>query len=372
MQKENSLNPENNDIEFSKKNKHKLSSLNKDKIYFFKTSLFTEKSKNIILRINSCHDIKNKKNEPIEKKVPKLSTDSKASIHQKKEQNLKIFLLEDKNRIQKIDEKNHDENNSIKHIQNNNNDSNDKVKKDKDSLVSIKKNSNTKDDKSLNTEKQSTSKTDLININAANKNYNCQLKCDIKSKTENKKENNINNEINQQINYRIVNNIQKCKLFQPLSNAIEIINRNFLGDYIAKSQRIIDVQLPKTNKKPMHLTQKKEFKLSNHNKKIKYKLNSIKNLNKEDDNNNKIISFKSIYNNNTMKKEKKLYKSISKLCNIQSFSIFDENYHISRYKLGNYMAKKNNRYHNKNLISEDKICIKKYIQKNNDKNNIFA
>ena len=370
-----------NDIEFNKIYYHNNSSLNKDKIYFFRTSLFTEKSKNFIQKMNSCHKKISKNNEFNEIITPEIKGDSRISFHKQKESNDKQISLEDKNKIKKINEMKKDssqsnKNNNIKQtkikerIEDNNNNVNNKPIIN-DNIGQIDKIKNQATSKSTN---------NLINILTNNKNNKYQVKNDNKSKTEVKKENNIYNENLQKINYKIISNIKKCKLFSSLPNVIENINRNIskinnrsiLGNYAFKSQSTNDAHL--SNQKPElnRLSQKKHIKMPENNKKVKYKLKSIKSQNKENDNNNNIVSIKSICDNNTMKKEIKYYKSISKHCNFQSFSIFEENYNITRYKLGKYLAKRNNRYQKNNVISEDKTKTKRYLKSGSNRYNIVA
>lgn len=398
MQKINSLNPflskeEANEQEL-KKESRKNSNLSKDKIYFFRTSLFSEKSKNFIQRMNSSGKKLNKNNEV--KIIPKINKETRIAANEKnegKETNIeksieKIVFREEKPKIQKREET--PNNNKVDNLVSHDDKNDIKIKEKVDAnsfIVNNKYNSNTDIISNINllnnTIKQSnTSKStsNLMNIDINNK-YTCKLKTDNKSKTDNKKDNISNNENCQKINYKIINNMKKSELFTPISNQIDNINRNvnnksIVGNYIYNNQSIINNPLPSTNFKPVHLSQNKELKISEGNKKIKYKLKSIKNPTKGKYNNNNInnnlaVSLKSICDNKTMKKEMNNYKSISKHCNIQSFSIFNDNYHISRYKLGKYLAKRNIRYQNKNVLSEDKFDIKKFI-KNGVINNKYA
>lgn len=403
MQKINRLSPflssnEANEIEL-KKHSQKNISLDKDKIYFFRTSLFSEKSKNFIQRMNSSHKKLVKNNIAII--APKINQDqrqSRQSLHEKKEKVEKIAkklvekveLPEEKPKIKKKEYNTIDNNNEKKDISVDKKYINIKIRKDvNNKSVNYRYNSsmNINNELSSIAKKQSnTSKStnNLMNINTNNKN-NCLVKIDNKSKTENKmkKENNINNENGQKINYKIFENMKKCKLFSSITSQIDNINninrninsRSILGNYACKSKSIVNNPLPNTSLKPKQLSQKKDLKISYYNKKIiKYKLKSIKNPNKENNNisnNNLIVSPKSICDNNTMKKEMKYYKSISKHSNIQSLSIFNENYHITRYKLWNYLGKKNNKYRNKNRMSEDRIDQRKYMKNGMYQNNFY-
>ena len=394
MQKINRLSPflssnEANEIEL-KKHSQKNISLDKDKIYFFRTSLFSEKSKNFIQRMNSSHKKLVKNNIAIiALKINQDQRQLRQSLHEKKEKVEKIAkklvekveLPEEKPKIKKKEYNTIDNNNEKKDISVDKKYINIKIRKDvNNKSVNYRYNSsmNINNELSSIAKKQSnTSKStnNLMNINTNNKN-NCLVKIDNKSKTENKmkKENNINNENGQKINYKIFENMKKCKLFSSITSQIDNINninrninsRSILGNYACKSKSIVNNPLPNTSLKPKQLSQKKDLKISYYNKKIiKYKLKSIKNPNKENNNisnNNLIVSPKSICDNNTMKKEMKYYKSISKHSNIQSLSIFNENYHITRYKLWNYLGKKNNKYRNKNRMSEDRIDQRKYMK----------
>ena len=387
-----------NNIEFNKKSKHKNSSLSQDKIYFFRTSLFTEKSKSLIQRMNSCSKKIIKSNVQNDFITPKINQENLATFREKNE---KIFLLDNKNKSKKIEEqinnikinikkdivednysdnknnsnnnKNCDKNNTdkkeesinkIKDINNKNDDNNDRIKHD-----NIKNN-----DLKLSNIKHNNINKSANNIIEINRNNNIvQMKSDNKSRTENKKGNNINNKkifLKQKIESKEVAGIKRCKLFS-LSNAVnknnKINNKCLVGNNIGKSQFIANILFPNANNKTKNLIQKKEKEISNDNYKIKYKLKSKKASLKEKDNKN-FVSFKFLCDNNTMKKE---FKYIPKQNNIQSFSVFDDNYHISRYKLGNYLVKRNNnRYHNKNVVSEDKINIKLKIQGMHKKNKI--
>ena len=375
-----------NELEL-KKQSYKNSSLNKDKIYFFRTSLFSEKSKNIIQRMNSSkkkliknindaiftHKINpetrvtiNKENEKTEKKEIKIGKPSE-----------KVSLVEENPKIQKKEEIPKNNNTDKLNPFNDKNNVNIKVREESNSIsVNHRYISNTNIvsgvdllNKAIKQNNISKSTSHLMSMNANNKN-NIQMKNDNKSKTENKNHKITNKGNSQKINYKIINNVKRCKLFTT-SNQINYTNRNvnnrsIIGNYTGKIQSIINKPFPNTNLNPIPLSQK-ELKVSEGNKKIKYKLKSIKNPTKEkninlnNNNNNKLeASIKYLYDNNTIKKEMKYYKSISKHCNIQSFTILDENYHISRFKLGSYLTKRNNRYHNKNIVSKNKLYINLY------------
>ena len=386
-----------NELEL-KKQSHKNSSLNKDKIYFFRTSLFSEKSKNIIQRMNSSKKKLIKNNDDAIFR-PKINPEARITINQENEKNEKkeikidkptekVVLLEEKNKIQKKEES--PKNNNIDELNPSNykSDVNIKVRDKSNSIIANNRyNFNTNIisnidllNKAIKQNNISKSTSHLMNINANNK-YNSQMKNDNKSKTGNKNDKITNKENSQKISYKIINNMKRCKLFTT-SNQINNINKNInnksiIGNYTGKIQSIINKPLPNTNLNPILLSQK-ELTISKGNKKIKYKLKSIKNQTKEkninlnnNNNNNLEASLKYLYNNNTIKKEMKYYKSISKHYNIQSFTILDENYHISRYKLGKYLSKRDNRYHNKNVVSEKKLNINLY-KRNELNNNQFA
>jgi len=344
MQKGISLKPflyqSQNNIELNKKINQKKTSLSQDKIYFFRTSLFTEKSKNIVKKMNSCQ--KKKIKSPI---IPQqINPESRTSFALKSNNNKDNNGTSEENNNSNIKNKNEEIN-----VNNNN------ISK-KDVKINSINNVNFNDNKNINCSKKDISrKTSNHLINIINNNNN-EKKNSIKSKTEDKKDN-FNIENCQKINYKNINGIQKCRLFNSLSNLINDINKDnrnksILRNYIGHSQSIINTRLPNANSKQKNLSQKKQLKLIDNN--IKYKLKTKKVSNK-DNNNKNIVTIKSIYDNNTMKKELKYCKPLSKHSKIQS--IFDENYHISRYKLGNYLAKRNNRY-NINEVSEDKINIK--------------
>ena len=302
---------------------------------------------------------------------PKIKEDSRVLFHKKNEKNDKIVILEDRNKITKIDEKKDG---------NQTNKSNSKINnkttiKFKDRNDENNNNTNNKPIINDNIEKMNKIKiqimnkstNNLINIFSKTKNNNYKITINNKSKTEDKKENKLYNENFQKI---ISIDIKKCKLFTSLPNVIENINRNIskinnrniLRNFAFKSHSINNAHLPKPTLEANHLLKKKIIKIPEINKKVKYKLKSIKYQKKENDNNknNNITLIKSICDNNIMKKEIKYYKSMSKYCNFQSFSVNEDNYNITRYKLGNYLSKRNNRYQEKNLISEDKT--KKYAK----------
>ena len=378
-----------------KKQSHKNSSLNKDKIYFFRTSLFSEKSKNIIQRMNSSKKKLIKNNDDAIFR-PKINPETRITINQENQKNVKkeikidkrtekVVLLEEKPKIQKKEES--PKNNNIHELKPSydKNDVNIKVREKSNSIISnnrYKSNTNIISNidllnKAIKQNNISKSTSHLMNINANNK-YNSQMKNDNKSKTENKNDKITNKENSQKISYKIINNMKRCKLF-TISNQINNINRNnnnrsIIGNYTGKIHSIINKPLPNTNLNPIPLSQK-ELKISEGNKKIKYKLKSIKSQTKEkninlnnNNNNNLEASLKYLYNNKSMKKEMKYYKSISKHCNIQSFTILDENYHISRYKLGKYLSKRNNRYHNQNVVKENKLYINLFKKNGVSKN----
>ena len=348
-----------NNIDQNKKISQKNTSLSQDKIYFFRTSLFTEKSKNFVQRMNSSY----------KKYIKNISVN--AIISQKKNSdNISIIPKNDNKDTKIILEENNDSKKNNERIININ------AKKD---VYNIKNNninnvsniniSNNKDKKVYCSLKEKLRKTSNNLINLINNNNKNNDKNNIKSKTEDKKEKIIIEKCYKKSSI-ILNNIQKCTLFSSLPNVPNVINninkninnKSILVNNLAHSQSIINSHLLNVNSKPQNLSQKKQISSVDYKKynNIKYKLKSKYVSNK--DNNNNIASIKSIYDNNTMSKELKFFKPLTKHSKIQSFSIFDENYHISRYKLGKYLNKRNNKYHNKNIISEDRIKIENNIQ----------
>ena len=105
MRRINNLKPfsysnEKNNFESNAHIHKKTSSLSPNKIYFFRTSLFTEKSKNFIIKLNSCEKNKetiNSSNITNEVKTPKINTiiqPEKTTIRLKKG---KIHFSQNKN-----------------------------------------------------------------------------------------------------------------------------------------------------------------------------------------------------------------------------------------------------------------------------------
>lgn len=341
-----------NKYEINKKIQHKSMSLSQDKIYYFRTSLFTEKSKNIILKMNLSHKKPTKANETSRIVVSKLNKEFKSPIRKISE---KIYISDNKIKINNNDEKNQGNANiDINNKENNDNNNKENQPIKNDNKVKVAKNSpNNKNNITIN------KNNDIIQIKSN------------KSKTQDKKDINTNNRTKQNINNKIINDIKKCKLFESLPVGMNNQNKSVIGNDIARNQSVANAYLANAASKQKDISQKKQFKICEYNNKIKYRLKSKKNKIE----NKNIISFKSLNENTTLKKELKYLKSITKHSKIQSFSIFDDNYYISRYKLGNYYAKRNNRYNNKNAISEDKINIKQYIPNRlhgNNGNNIVS
>ena len=344
-----------NKYEINKKIQHKSMSLSQDKIYYFRTSLFTEKSKNIILKMNLSHKKSTKANETSRIVVSKLNKEFKSPIRKISE---KIYISDNKIKINNNDEKNQGNANiDINNKENNDNNNKENQPIKNNNKVKVANNSpNNKNNITINKNK------DIIQIKSN------------KSKTQDKKDINTNNRTKQNINNKIINDIKKCKLFESLPVGMNNQNKSVIGNDIARNQSVANAYLANAASKQKDISQKKQFKICEYNNKIKYRLKSKKNNIKKIENKN-MISFKSLNENTTLKKELKYLKSITKHSKIQSFSIFDDNYYISRYKLGNYYAKRNNRYNNKNAISEDKINIKQYIPNRlhgNNGNNIVS
>ena len=344
-----------NKYEINKKIQHKSMSLSQDKIYYFRTSLFTEKSKNIILKMNLSHKKSTKANETSRIVVSKLNKEFKSPIRKISE---KIYISDNKIKINNNDEKNQGNANiDINNKENNDNNNKENQPIKNNNKVKVANNSpNNKNNITIN------KNNDIIQIKSN------------KSKTQDKKDINTNNQTKQNINNKIINDIKKCKLFESLPVGMNNQNKSVIGNDIARNQSVANAYLANAASKQKDISQKKQFKICEYNNKIKYRLKSKKNNIKKIENKN-MISFKSLNENTTLKKELKYLKSITKHSKIQSFSIFDDNYYISRYKLGNYYAKRNNRYNNKNAISEDKINIKQYIPNRlhgNNGNNIVS
>ncbi len=238
-----SFSKETNICELKKKIHQKNENLSRNTIYIFKTSLFTEKSKNIIERINSS-----KKNsiKYLEFKgicCPLKSFQSRYfSLKQSKE---KIINRKKDNTINNINS-NDDNNNILKEKQNSININNDDI------IYQIK-NNNMIDNKTI-------------------------------YKNENKRKNNI----------KIINNTNKFKLFPSLS---KVTNNNF----ISQNQSIINAYLANIKSKQKQFSKQNEIKLCNCNS-IKFKLKSNNNTKKKKENNKKNIiktlkKFKSIVKN---------------------------------------------------------------------------
>ena len=326
--------------------------LSQDKIYFFRTSLFTEKSKNFILKLHSCEKNKstfNSSNITNEITTPKINTiiqTQKTSIKLKKG---KIFLSQNKNQNKSDIEESQ---NSII-----------KEKKEYTRNPTINKSSN-----------------NLINPSLT-KNIS-QAQIDNKSVTIDKKSSNKNQDKDKNVHAAIKNlkQMKKEKIFTPLNNIINTNNnkQTLILNYINQNHSIINLANAKTRQK--QITKDKTQKIET-TYKIKYRLKSQKNSDKKEKGKN-IISFRGLKNNNLQKDLKNL-KPINHNYDIKPSSIFDENYYISKYKLGNFYAKKNNRYGiirnnfiaNNNMkstmITNEKNNSKKRNQNNLYKRNIF-
>ena len=329
-------------------------SISPDKIYFFRTSLFTEKSKNFIIKLNSCEKNKqtfNSSNITDEVMTPKINTiiqPVKTSIKIKKG---KFNFSQHKNA----------NNSDVKENPN----SSLKEKNDFSRNPIINKSSN-----------------DLINTNITN--YISNLKKENKTMTMDKRESIHNEEKNKKENITIKNlkKMKKEKIFAPLNNIINTNNNKqiIMVNYLNQNHSIINIA--NANSKPKQLPKDKAPKIETTHK-VKYRLKSKKGSSKKAESKN-IISFGGIKNKN-LQKEMKNLKAININYNMKSSSLFDENFYISKYKLGNYYAKKNNnnRYGNINnnfnaqnnvknsVINNEKINSKRKNQNNLNKKSIF-
>ena len=355
MRRINNLKPfsysnEKNNFESNAHIHKKTSSLSPNKIYFFRTSLFTEKSKNFIIKLNSCEKNKetiNSSNITNEVKTPKINTiiqPEKTTIRLKKG---KIHFSQNKN-VNKSD-------------------------------IDEKSNTNLKEKKDLSRNPIiNKSSSDLINPNNIS-----HLQKGNKSMTMDNKESRNNQDKNKMMNFAIKNlkKMNKEKIFAPLNNIINANNnkQTIIVNYINQNHSIIN--LVNANSRPKQLTKDKVPKIETTHK-IKYRLKSEKGSSKKAENKN-IISFGGFRNKNLQKDAKNL-KAIDKNYNMKSSSILNENFYISRYKLGNYYAKKvsNNRYGNihgnlnvnnikSSVASNEKMNSKKRNQNGLYKRNIF-
>ena len=318
----------------------KSTNVSKEKIYYFRTSLFTDKSKNMIQKMNSsqikiCKDI-NEKKEKISSSIrPECRTSYKKSQI--------TYILEKKNENGEI----------IKSKENT------QITANVANLDNKRKNDN-KVDEDINQRLRKSYKN-LMKVN-----FNIGNNTEIKKCQNDQKENYQKN------NYKVISDIKKCKLFSTFNNIIindknnknnknnnSIASNNQFGQNLSK----MNDKIFNSNTKKKESNQKKELKISDYNKKTIYRLKSRKSIKKNKKNIN-AISYKSInFNDNNIKKDKKEIKSITKYCKIPAISIFDDSCYISKYKLGNYIVRrKNNRYDNSNVIGDDKINIKKFIK----------
>ena len=323
----------------SKFNHHHFKSTNisKEKIYYFRTSLFTDKSKNMIQKMNSSQtktfkDINDKK----EMIAPPIRPEYRTSY---KKSQIAYFLEKKDENVE-----------NIKNIE-------------KNQIVANFDNKGKNDDR---VEDDINQKFRNSYKNLMKANFNNGNNIEIIKYQNDPKENAFNKENYQKNNYKVISDIKKCKLFSTINNII-INNKNnksiVTNNCISQSQSRINGKIANSNTKKKESNQNKELKISDYNKKTIYKLKSRKSIKKNNKNIN-AISYKSInINNNNIQKGLKGIKSITKYCKIPSISAFDESCYISKYKLGNYnVRRKNNRYDCKNVIGEDKINIKKFIK----------
>lgn len=363
MSKTNNLKPfsysyDKNNLETKTRFRKKNTAISPDKIYFFRTSLFTEKSKNYIQKLNSCE--KNKTifnssmltNDYVTPKINTLNQQIKNSIKLKKG---KFYFFHNKN-INKSDiEENQ---NSIM-----------KEKSDFNRNTIINKSSN-----DIMNQKVVANKTNIEN--------------EIKSITVDKKESNYSKNKPRKLNIAIMNlkKMKKDKDYTPLNNIINANNnkKTIVANYINHNRSLLNLANAHSGQKQI-LTKDKGEKIGKVHK-IRYRLksqkSSSKNKTKESRN---IISFGGLYNQQ-FKNGLNNLKSLNNHYNIKSTSIHDDNYYFSRYKLGNYLAKKNNNRYgsittkfnvntNKNvrssLITDEKINSKKKSRNSLYKKAIF-
>lgn len=331
-----SYSSEKQNIEFNNKLHKKNSSLNNDKIYFFRTSLFTEKSKTFIQKLNSCDknktNLNSSSNEIMTPKINNINRPQKPSIKLKKG---KIIISQNKTKSE-IDE----------------------VIKIKEKNIEGRNHAINKSSNDLTDNKISTS----INI----------LAHENKTMIVDRKESNNNTNKKSNIGNKNLKNIKKEKLFSPFKNVINLNTDNkktIAVNYNNQNHSIINLaNLANNNSKKKIINKGKVPKIET-TYKIKYRLKSQKSSSTKKLDNKKIISFGAINhpNLNNLKPKNKQY-------NMKSFSIFDENHYISRYKLGNFYQKKNSRYgsiHNNNInnnhtnnpgLSNEKLNSKRKIQ----------
>ena len=343
--------------EFIKKINHRNINFSHDKIYSFRTSLFTEKSKNIIQKMSSSQKKNIKDSIGINEKInPPIKQEPKTSIRIKSG---KIYILENKGKTKKDaqnESKNLNKNTANVDRNFNKNKKNNKTYNGKNTIIS--KSYNTLVNISDNTEKN-------IIINEVRKPNGS------KNKTENKIERAQNNENIQKKNIKIINDIKRCKLFSSIPNDIVNRVRNLKGNFNSQNKSNIIISClanENTSTRKKLLEQKKQSKLHDNKNKTIYRFQS-KNKSKKKVTNKKIVSFKYNINTNTHR-ELNCLKKKPKHSKMQSFSIFNENYCISRYRLGNCYVKRNDRNKIKNSVSESKKNKNKFLKNVIYRNNI--
>ena len=329
-----------------------------DKIYFFRTSLFTEKSKDIIQKMNYSQKKINKNY--VEKKeieTPPIIQESKNIIKLKKEQKC---VSEDKDKDKATDKEQNDSKNITKNAIN--------------IFINYNKNKNNYN-QTNNTKNQIISKSynSLASIRKCIDNNIIvnKDKRQSENKTENKKEMQQNNESIYKKDSKIINSIKRFKLLSSINNNIVNKNKSIIRNNIGENRSIILNSFlvnANTSTRKKLLEQNKQVKILDFNNKTIYRLKSRINSKKKVENKN-VVSFKNI-NINNIQKELNCFKTKTKHSKMESFSIFNENNYILRYKLGNYHAKRYNRYDNKNSISENKKNVKKFIKNEILRNNI--
>ena len=301
--------------------------LSRDKTYFFRTSLFTEKTKNIIQKMN----LSQKKSDKVNNSLNKIIIKPKPKIVFRIKNKKIFFIGKDKNNI------------------------NDSASNEHDSII-----------KQTNIIKNISNdfKEDNFNNDKRNKSINNNI-----SMIGNQKAKDINNENMGDNKYKIINGIKNCKLFSSLSKAIINENNNnkkkdsTINNNIKDNKSIIIPKIINMLPKQKHLNQNKK-NIFGLNLRTKFRLKSEKKINNREGNIN-ATSLKSI-NINEINKDFKYFRRIFKENTIQSSLILDENINFSKYKFKNFFDKRNNRYNN---INDN---IKNYIKNSFNRYNNIA
>lgn len=284
---------------------HKKPSISQDKMYFFRTSLFTEKTKKFIQKFSKSNKKIEHKLSEIKSVDPKINNNIYSYLKTKNE---KKYCIENKNVIQYKEK-----------MKNNSKSSN--------NLLEIEKSDNGKSSQKF-------------------------------GKTEEKKD--LTHLYNNAQDSKIITDIKKTRLFNGLDNnknrdkiMKKIIPKNFPKYYLK-----MDTNFCIVNSGNKNITSKNQLRATDvNNRRIKYKLKVSKHSS-----NKNIETFKSPTNHhNTFAKKLNNIQIVAKNCKLKAFSIFDENNYRPKFKIGNYHGKNNIRYNSNNIINEDRIHIKKYI-----------